>query len=131
MHEFNPIFKRQRPGVGQRRIFAEAQSRGRDDLADDLRIAVLDRLKRRQPRDEQSRLADIRRIQLLSRAVGANLKQIVTQNRRRPVKERPGRRQPGANLPAHADQLSTLPGEEERDLHFNLQNAEFRMPISE
>ena len=100
----------QRPGEDQRRVFAQAQPGRALAGGDDVRVARLQALERRQAGDEDRRLADVGRLERLGRPLEAEPPQVEAQELAGPVEQRPDGGQLLVELAAHPDGCAPWPG---------------------
>ena len=104
------------PANDQRGVFAQAQPGGPSHARDDVGLADLQALERRQAGDEDRRLADVGRLERLGGPFDAEAPQVDPQDLAGPVEQRPDRGQLLIELAAHPDELRTLAGEQKGDL---------------
>src|SRR5260370_42243787 len=81
-----------------------------------MRVVGAERFHSRQTRDEDGRLTDGCRVQLRFGPLEAEFGEIVVEDARRFFVDLSSGRQSFKQRPAHADRLSTLPGEKECNL---------------
>ena len=115
LHDAQARFEIHHAGEHQGRVLAEAQAGRRRAALDQLGRVLLQLLQRGEAGDEQRRLAVHGRIELLRRAFGAELVEVVAEHLGRAIEQRPCRGHLRAHGRAHADGLSALAGEEKGD----------------
>mmetsp|Transcript_34182 Transcript_34182/g.74062 ORF Transcript_34182/g.74062 Transcript_34182/m.74062 type:complete len:334 (-) Transcript_34182:350-1351(-) len=125
LDDLQSVLKADGAGKAQGRVLSQAQPRGDvarvDDLLASLLLAQL--LDRRHGRHEDGRLRHRRRVELICRAVDANVEEVVPQHLGRFAEEGLGGGDLLADARAHAYALRALSGEEKSDRGLHLREA--------
>ena len=115
-HHAQAVAEAHGPREDQGGVLAEAEAGGAGAGGDHVGLRRLQRFEGGEAADEDGGLADDGGVEPLGRALGADRGEVVAEHLGRLVEQPPRRGQGFAELPAHADRLAALAGEEEGDL---------------